>query len=72
MCFFIGRARPSSLKAQNDLVDDLQDMKTVFYKQIIEEVATARPGVLELMDAAIADPFLKVSYSLLPKICKTG
>lgn len=54
------RARPSSLKAQNDLVDDLQDMKTVFYKQIIEEVATARPGVLELMDAAIADPFLKV------------
>jgi len=54
------RARPTSLKAQNDLVDDLQDMKTVFYKQIIEEVATARPGVLELMDAAIADPNLKV------------
>jgi hypothetical protein len=35
-------------------------MKTVFYKQIIEEVASARPGVLELMDAAIADPNLKV------------
>jgi hypothetical protein len=42
------------------LIDELQDMKTVFYKEIIEQVATARPGVLELMDAAIAEPSLKV------------
>eukprot|EP01036_Dinobryon_divergens_P025761 gene25761-34342_t len=54
------RARPTTAKAQTALIDDLQDMKTVFYKQIIEEVATARPGVLELMDAAIANPTLKV------------
>ena len=60
MHIFIWRARPTTAKAQAALIDDLQDMKTVFYKQIIEEVASARPGVLELMDAAIADPNLKV------------
>ena len=37
-----------------------QDLKTGCYRAIIEEVASARPGVLELMDAAIADPRLKV------------
>lgn len=57
---YLYRARPTTAKAQTALIDDLQDMKTVFYKQIIEEVATARPGVLELMDAAIANPTLKV------------
>lgn len=42
------------------LVDDLQDAKTEFYKSIIDNLATARIGVLELMDEAIADPNLKV------------
>jgi HAD superfamily hydrolase (TIGR01509 family) len=51
---------PTSDEAKDALVDMLQDKKTEFYKQVIEELATARPGVLELMDAAIADPTLKV------------
>ena len=37
-----------------------KDLKTDCYKTIIDNVASARPGVLELMDAAIADPRLKV------------
>jgi hypothetical protein len=45
-----------------NLVDALQYVKTQFYVEIVEKVATARPGVLELMDAAIADPKLKVSH----------
>ena len=42
------------------LIDDLQDCKTEFYKEIVEKVATARPGVIELMDAALANPKVKV------------
>lgn len=41
---------------QNALVDRLQDQKTFYYKQIVEEVASARPGVLELMDEGLANP----------------
>lgn len=51
---------PKTIEAKNELVDKLQDAKTYFYKEIIEEIAVARPGVLELIDAAIADPKLKV------------
>ncbi|GBF87692.1 HAD subfamily IA [Raphidocelis subcapitata] len=36
------------------LVDALQDKKTEIYKRIVEEAAEARPGVLELMDEALA------------------
>jgi len=36
------------------LVDGLQDKKTEVYKRIVEEVAEARPGVLALMDEALA------------------
>jgi hypothetical protein len=43
------------------LVDELQDAKTEYYKEIVGSVATARPGVLELMDEALADPRIKVS-----------
>ena len=42
------------------LVDALQDKKTEFYKEIVEQTATARPGVLRLMDEAIADPSIAV------------
>lgn len=42
------------------LVDELQDAKTEYYKEIVGSVATARPGVLELMDEALADPRIKV------------
>jgi hypothetical protein len=31
-----------------------QDKKTEIYKRIVEETAEARPGVLELMDEALA------------------
>ena len=41
------------------LVDDLQDFKTECYKKIVE-TAPPRPGVLELMDSAIATPGLAV------------
>jgi beta-phosphoglucomutase-like phosphatase (HAD superfamily) len=41
---------PTSEEEQTRLVDQLQDAKTVIYKKIVVEVATARPGVLEMMD----------------------
>ena len=45
---------------QDRLIDDLQDKKTEFYKKIVDEVAEAREGILELMDEAIADPSIAV------------
>ena len=39
----------------------IQDMKTEFYKKIVEEVAEARPGVLDLMDEALNTPGLAVA-----------
>jgi len=47
---------PATEEEQIALIDYLQDCKTMFYKSIVEEVATARPGVLELMDEGLADP----------------
>lgn len=47
-------------EARMALIDDLQDKKTEIYKGIVSEVAEPRPGVLELMDAAIATPGLAV------------
>ena len=57
---FFGGAVPSTEDEQNALVDALQDKKTEFYKEIVETTATARPGVLRLMDEAIADPSIAV------------
>ena len=51
---------PKTDKEKSDLVDLLQDAKTEFYKEIVDKIATARPQVLEIMDAAIADPNVKV------------
>ena len=46
---------PPRTDAEKDaMVDALQDKKTEFYKKIVETTATARPGVLRLMDEAIA------------------
>ena len=42
------------------LIDELQDAKTEAYKKIVDRAASPRPGVLELMDAAIAAPNLAV------------
>jgi HAD superfamily hydrolase (TIGR01509 family) len=47
-------------KKQDALVDALQDKKTEYYKKIVEEVAQARAGILELMDEAIANPLIAV------------
>lgn len=57
--FFDG-AVPASDADKDALVDALQDKKTEFYKEIVETTATARPGVLRLMDEAIADPSVAV------------
>jgi|TARA_B110000003_G_scaffold230903_1_gene233248 HAD superfamily hydrolase (TIGR01509 family) len=51
---------PSSDADRDALIDALQDKKTEIYKKIVEEVAVARPGVLALMDEAIADPSIAV------------
>jgi phosphoglycolate phosphatase-like HAD superfamily hydrolase len=63
-----GGAAPGNEAEQIKLVDDLQDAKTEYYKVIVEKVAKARPGVLELMDEAIADPNLKVMHTLKPTL----
>mmetsp|Transcript_38710 Transcript_38710/g.74328 ORF Transcript_38710/g.74328 Transcript_38710/m.74328 type:complete len:331 (-) Transcript_38710:158-1150(-) len=51
---------PNTAEELSTLVDILQDWKTIFYKEIVGEVATARPGVLELMDEAINNPEIAV------------
>mmetsp|Transcript_10213 Transcript_10213/g.15274 ORF Transcript_10213/g.15274 Transcript_10213/m.15274 type:complete len:472 (-) Transcript_10213:116-1531(-) len=51
---------PLTEEEQTALVDKLQDAKTVYFKELVGQVATARPGVLELMDEAIADPNIAV------------
>ena len=53
-------SEPRSEEERVALIDRLQEAKTEFYCSIVENMATARPGVLELMDAAIASPRLKV------------
>jgi HAD superfamily hydrolase (TIGR01509 family) len=55
-----GKAAPSTPDEEQDLVDRLQARKTDLYKELIAEKAMARPGVLELMDQALADPTIKV------------
>jgi HAD superfamily hydrolase (TIGR01509 family) len=55
---------------QDRLIDDLQDKKTEFYKKIVEEVAEAREGILELMDEAIADP--KIAVGICSAATKAG
>lgn len=52
---------PVTEEEQKTLVDALQDAKTEFYKKIIDNMATAREGVLELMDEAIARKDIKVN-----------
>lgn len=53
---------PQTDEEKKNLVDMLQDAKTVSYCEIIENMASAREGVLELMDEAIANKDLKVSF----------
>jgi len=50
---------PADEAAGMALVDELQDFKTECYKKLVS-TASPRPGVLELMDSAIATPGLAV------------
>lgn len=53
------RPTPSTEAEGAALIDDLQDYKTERYKLLVQE-AVPRPGVLRLMDEAIATPRLAV------------
>lgn len=51
---------PVTLEEQQALIDALQDDKTNRYKQLVESNAVCRPGVIELLDEALADPTIAV------------
>ena len=53
-------AAPVTPEEQQALIDRLQEHKTQIYRDFVEEKANARPGVLELMDEALADPTIAV------------
>ena len=55
-----GKPAPATPEEEQDLVDKLQALKTNLYKELIAEKAQARPGVLELMDEALADDNIRV------------
>lgn len=55
-----GKPAPVSVEEQEALVDELQAFKTDYYKTLLATEAVARPGVLELMDEALADPTIAV------------
>jgi HAD superfamily hydrolase (TIGR01509 family) len=54
------QASPATQEEQQALIDKLQAHKTNIYKEFIEEKAVPRPGVIELMDEALADPRIAV------------
>jgi len=55
-----GKPAPTTPEDEQDLVDRLQALKTNLYKDLIAEKAQARPGVLELMDEALASDNIRV------------
>ena len=55
-----GKPAPVTPEEEQDLVDRLQARKTNLYKELIAEKAKARPGVLELMDEALANDNIRV------------
>ena len=55
-----GKPAPATPDEEQDLIDKLQALKTNLYKELIAEKAQARPGVLELMDEALADDNIRV------------
>jgi HAD superfamily hydrolase (TIGR01509 family) len=54
------REPPGTDRERSNLIDALQENKTNLYKKMIGERAKPRPGVVELMDEAIADPSIAV------------
>lgn len=55
-----GKPAPASPEEQQALIDALQDYKTNRFKQLVEKEAICRPGILELMDEALADSTIAV------------
>ena len=55
-----GKPAPTTPEEEQDLIDRLQARKTNLYKELIAEKAKARPGVLELMDEALANENIRV------------
>jgi beta-phosphoglucomutase-like phosphatase (HAD superfamily) len=51
---------PETPEEQQALIDSLQTDKTRRFKELVETSAVCRPGVLELMDEALADPTIAV------------
>jgi len=51
---------PSTPEAQQALINKLQTHKTSIYRDFVAEQAVPRPGVLQLMDEALADPTIAV------------
>jgi HAD superfamily hydrolase (TIGR01509 family) len=51
---------PATIDEQQSLIDTLQDYKTKHFTSLLETKAQARPGILELMDAALDDPTIAV------------
>lgn len=51
---------PETENDQQALIDQVQAFKTDYFKTLLETEGKARPGVLELMDAAFADPTIAV------------
>ncbi|KAL3905361.1 MAG: hypothetical protein SGILL_009709 [Bacillariaceae sp.] len=55
-----GNPAPSTPEEETKLIDDLQEHKTEIFKSFVEEKAVARPGLLDLMDEALADSSIAV------------
>eukprot|EP00980_Cylindrotheca_fusiformis_P010402 scaffold2311_cov107-Cylindrotheca_fusiformis.AAC.3 len=51
---------PSTPNEEQDLIDRLQTHKTAIYQSFVEAKAVPRPGVVQLMDEALADPTIAV------------
>lgn len=51
---------PNTKEEQQALIDQLQTWKTAHYQTLLEREAVARPGVVALMDQALADPRIAV------------
>jgi HAD superfamily hydrolase (TIGR01509 family) len=52
---------PETIEEQQTLIAAIQDCKTQYYKKLLASPSLqARPGVLELMDAAFQDPTIAV------------
>lgn len=63
------KATPQTQKDKEKLIDRLQDVKNAFYLEELSDSAQTRPGVLQVMEEALADPTVKVSVVLTQFAC---